>query len=106
MNASRNVAEWFAIFEENVVFVVNDKRPGCCCLVTLRANDIECDEEEESCRIHVTKTKRSAEIVSYVMASQSEPGGQCMQTVSVTSSRPVVTQINVLSRDVRQMIST
>ena len=79
MNASRDVAEWFAIFEEDVVFVVNDKRPGCCCLVTLRANDIQCDEEEETCGIHfraLLKLEDQRRRILYVMAYLS---GHCMQ---------------------------
>ena len=53
MNASGDVAKWFAIFEENIVFVVNDKWPGCCCLVTLSANDVHYDEEVEFGEFHI-----------------------------------------------------
>lgn len=38
MNASRNVAEWFAIFEKDVVFVVHSERSGYC-LVELSGNE-------------------------------------------------------------------
>lgn len=58
MNASGDVAKWFAIFEENIVFVVHDKWPGRCCSVTLSGNDIHDDEEEESCEIHIRALRK------------------------------------------------
>lgn len=105
MNASGDVAEWFAIFKEHVVLVVNDKWPGCCCLVTLRANDIQYDEEEESCEIHFRGLRKLGvrrRGIVYVMVSFSGH----WKAVSVTHHTLSSRKINFLSRDIRQMIST
>lgn len=52
MNASGNIAEWLAIFEKHIVFVVYGERPGRS-MMELSRNEEGNTEERVSYKAHV-----------------------------------------------------